>query len=71
MSATFLYTLLLAIIYIVKTNLKTIQARRRQALHTGGKTQFPRSVQRNVKPQVVIEFREENKTLREVVAELT
>lgn len=71
MSATFLYTLLLGIIYLVKINVKAIQARRRQDSHVRGKKQLASSIQREVKPQVVIEFREENKVLREAVIELT
>ena len=71
MSATFLYTVLLAIIYVVKINLKAIQARRRQDYYARARKRLTESIQLEPKPQIVIEFREENKALREVVAELT
>ena len=71
MSVTFLYTLLLGIIYLVKINLKAIQVRRRQDYYAGGKKQLTRRLQREAKPQVVIEFREGTTARREVVAELT
>lgn len=71
MSVTFLYTLLLGIIYLVKKNWKTIQARRRHDYFVQGKERLNRDIQREAKPQVVIEFREGKTALREVVAELS
>lgn len=71
MFVTFLYTLLLGIIYLVKKNWKAMHSRRRQAYFARTKKRLTEGIQREAKPQVVIEFREEKTTLREVVAELT
>ncbi len=71
MFVTFLYTLLLGIIYLVKKNWKAMHSRRRQEYFAQTKKRPNEGIKREAKPQVVIEFREEKSALREVVAELT
>ncbi|NRB48237.1 MAG: hypothetical protein HRU41_11235 [Saprospiraceae bacterium] len=71
MSATFLYTLLLGLIYLVKVNVKALQAKRRQDYFAKGKKRLTRAVQREAQPQVALGFREKEAALREVVVELT
>ncbi len=70
MPATFLYTLLLGIIYLVKKNWNTIPASWRSDFVKEGKKQLSGDTHREATSRVVMDSIEERTARQEVVAEL-